>query len=221
PEVPAVPGMAPVQTGIWYAPELQWILFDILVARSNEDEGQFLPHRELEEAAREAGVLTPPVMRRGTRSEMDAVPTRSLSRLPALLGLPPIPDNWAEGLVIKSEQRASPSQRAAMKRKIEEFNEARFDESAPWDPQQRLSLSELKDWASRLVNPARIASAISKCGRSDPDLLVDEVELDVRVDLELTFPSACQSLDLAGEASLSAHLREQARPLVNEALEQT
>ncbi|RKH15688.1 RNA ligase [Corallococcus sp. CA047B] len=221
PEVPAVPGMAPVQTGIWYAPELQWILFDILVARSDEDEGEFLPHRDVEEVARKAGVLTPPVVRRGTRSEMEDVPTRSLSRLPALLGLPPIPDNWAEGLVIKSEQRSSPSQRAAVKRKIEEFNEARFDESAPWDPQQRLSLSELKDWASRLVNPAQIASALSKCGRSAPDLLVDEVELDVRVDLELTFHSACQSLDLAGEESLSAHIREQALPLVNKALEQT
>jgi hypothetical protein len=33
PNVPAVPGMVPVQTGIWYAPELHRAPFDILLAR--------------------------------------------------------------------------------------------------------------------------------------------------------------------------------------------
>jgi Rnl2 family RNA ligase len=221
PDVPPVPGMVPVQTGIWYAPDLHWAPFDILVARSDEDEGVLLAHRDVETAVREAGLLTPPVVRRGTRSDLEGVPTRGPTRVPALLGLPPIAGNVAEGLVIKSDQRAAPSQRASFKRKIEEFSEGRFDESEAWDPHQPLSLEALTGWAGRLVNPARIASALSKHGRDSVDPVLDEVVLDVRVDLELAFPLACRSLDPAGEDRLSASIREKALPLVREALAQS
>lgn len=218
PDVPAVPGMSPVQTGIWYAPDLRWSPFDILVARSDEDEGVLLAHHELEAVAREAGLITPPIIRRGARSEMGTVPTRMPTRVPALLGLAPIEGNVAEGLVIKSDQRAPPSQRVSFKRKIEEFNEGRFDESEAWDPQRRLSLEELEIWAERLINPVRISSALSKWGRGDAAQVLDEVVLDVRVDLELAFPLACRSLDTDGEEHLSARIRERALPLVQAAL---
>ncbi len=218
PEVPTVPGMSPVQTGIWYAPDLRWSPFDILVARSDEDEGVLLAHREVEAVAREAGLVTPPVIRRGTRSEMGAVPTRAQTRVPALLGLPPIENNVAEGLVIKVDQRVPPLQRVSFKRKIEEFNEGRFDESEAWNPHQPLSRDELVIWAERLVNPARIASAVSKVGRSDAGQVLDELVLDVRVDLELAFPLACRSLDPAAEEHLSTRIRELAVPLVQTAL---
>jgi Rnl2 family RNA ligase len=214
PDVPAVPGMSPVQTGIWYAPDLQWSPFDILVAHSDEDEGVLLSHRELEAVAREVGLVTPPVVRRGTRSDMGTVPTRAQTRVPALLGLPPIEGNVAEGLVIKSDVRAAPSQRVSFKRKIEEFDEARFDESEAWDPHRRLSLDELAVWAERLVNPARIASAVSKWGRSEVEQVLDEVVLDVRVDLEMAFPVAYRSLDTAGEEHLSDRIRACALPRV-------
>lgn len=218
PDVPPVPGMSAVQTGIWYAPDLHWAPFDVLVARSDEDEGVLLAHREVEAAVREAGLLTPPVVRRGTRSDLEGVPTRGPTRLPALLGLPPIAGNVAEGLVIKSDARAAPSQRASFKRKIEEFSEGRFDESEAWDPNQPLPLEALMGWAERMVNPARIASALSKQGRGSVEPVLDEVMLDVRVDLELAFPLAYRSLDAAGEETLSARIREKALPLVREAL---
>lgn len=218
PDVPAVPGMAPVQTGIWYAPDLRWAVFDVLVAGSEEDEGVLLAHHEVEALARDARLLTPPVVRRGPRSEMGTVPTRATTRLPALLGLPPLAGNVAEGLVIKADARAAPGLRMAWKRKIEEFDEARFDESAAWDAGQRLSLEELRAWAERLVNPARIASAVSKCGRASRAAVLDEVVLDVRVDLELAFPTAYRALTSAEEERLDAFLRERAAPEVDAAL---
>ncbi|MDC0711763.1 RNA ligase family protein [Stigmatella sp. ncwal1] len=218
PEVTELPGMVPVQTGIWYAPDLHWAPFDILVARSDEDEGVLLSHREVESVVSGAGLLLPPVIRRGTRSDMEDVPARGLTRVPALLGLPPITGNVAEGLVIKSEQRTAPSQRASFKRKIEEFSEGRFDESEAWDPNQPLSLEALSNWAERLVNPARIASALSKQGRSSEVSVLDEVVLDVRVDLELAFPLACRSLAPSGEDRLSVSIRAKALPLVRAAL---
>ncbi|TSC32291.1 RNA ligase [Corallococcus sp. Z5C101001] len=218
PEVPPVPGLSAVQTGIWYSPELRWSPFDVLLVRDDEDEGTLLAHSELEAAAKGAGLMTPPVLRRGTRGDMDSVPTRYPTRVPGVLGLPPIPDNVAEGLVIKSELRAAPSTRASLKRKIDEFSEGRFDESEAWSPHQALSVETLAGWSARLVNPARIASAISKCGRDQLDTLLDEVVLDVRVDLELAFPLACRSLDAKAEDFLSARIREQALVLIRAAL---
>jgi hypothetical protein len=215
PDVPAVPGMSPVQTGIWYAPDLRWAPFDILVAQSEEDEGVLLAHHEVEALAREAGLMTPPLVRRGTRSEMASVPTRGQTRVPTLLGLPPIEGNVAEGLVIKSDQRVAPGQRASYKQKIEEFNEGRFDESEAWNPHQLLSVNELASWAQRLVNPARVASAVSKVGRSEAGQVLDELVLDVRVDLEMAFPLACRSLDPEAEEALSSRIREFAVPFVH------
>ncbi|NMO17890.1 RNA ligase [Pyxidicoccus fallax] len=218
PDVPAIPGLTAVQTGIWYSPALHWAPFDVLVAHSDEDEGLLLAHQELESVAHAAGLMTPPVLRRGTRSEVSLVPTRGQTRVPTLLGLPPIAHNTAEGLVIKSEQRMPPSTRAASKRKIDEFNEGRFDESEAWNPHQPLSLDALSSWSLRLVNPARIASALSKWGRDRVEPILEEVVLDVRVDLELAFPTAYRSLDLAAEEQLSARIREHALPLVHAAL---
>ncbi|WP_163867205.1 RNA ligase family protein [Myxococcus eversor] len=218
PEVPPVPGLSAVQTGIWYAPDLRWSPFDVLLVRDDEDEGSLLAHPELEAVAREAGLMTPPVIRRGTRGDMDSVPTRYPTRVPGLLGLPPISDNVAEGLVIKSELRAPPSSRASVKRKIDEFNEGRFDESEAWSPHQALSVEALADWSARLVNPARIASAMSKVGRDPVETLLDEVVLDVRVDLEQAFPLACRSLDATAEDFLSARIRERALVLIRAAL---
>jgi hypothetical protein len=60
PAVPAVPGLSPVQTGIWYTPGLAWVAFDALVAAGDDDEGELLAHRELEELAGAAGLRAAP-----------------------------------------------------------------------------------------------------------------------------------------------------------------
>ncbi|AGC43839.1 hypothetical protein MYSTI_02523 [Myxococcus stipitatus DSM 14675] len=218
PDVAPVPGLSAVQTGVWYSPALHWFPFDVLVARTPEDEGLLLAHRDLERAAHEVGLMTPPVLRRGTRTDVNTVPTRRPSLVPAMLGLPALDANIAEGLVLKSEQPAPPGARVASKRKIEEFNEGRFDESEAWNPNQALSAEALGAWALRLVNPARVASALSKLGKGPLEPLLEEVILDVRVDLELAFPTACGALGLAEEEHLSARIRERALPLLQAAL---
>ena len=81
-----------------------------------------------------------------------------------------------------------------------------------------LSCDELVGWAERLINPARVASALSKVGRSDAGKVLDELVLDVRVDLELAFPLAYRSLDTDAEEYLSSRIRESAVPFVQAAL---
>lgn len=211
--VAVVPGLSAVQTGIWYAPDLHWVIFDILVASSDEDEGVFLAHNEIESLAHELGFLVPPLIRRGRRTELESVPVRAPTRFPTLLGLPVIDDNIAEGIILKPDARLAPSERPVIKRKISEFDDAKFDESAAWAP-GRLSVEELLEWVDRLVNAARLQSARSKVGE-ERRAVVDEVVLDVAIDLELAFHEAWEAIGAEGQTRLLERARLLAEALVN------
>jgi Rnl2 family RNA ligase len=196
-DVPAIPGLSAVQTGIWYAPDIRWVVFDMLVADSEDDDGVFLAHSEVETLAAMFGLLLPPLIRRARRPDLESVPVRAPTRFPALLGLPPIPDNIAEGIILKPDLRLAPADRPVIKRKIPEFDDAKFDESAAWAP-GRLSVDELLVWVGRLVNPARMQSARSKVG-TDREAIVQEVILDVAIDLETAFPEAWETIGVEGQ----------------------
>ena len=212
PNVAVVPGLSAVQTGIWYAPDLHWVVFDILIATSDEDEGVFLAHNEVEALAHQVGCLVPPLVRRGRRTELESVPIRAQTRFPPLLGLPAIDDNIAEGVILKPDIRLAPSERPVIKRKITEFDDAKFDESAAWSP-GHLSLEELFDWVERLVNPARFQSARSKVGE-ERGAVLDEVVLDVAIDLELAFHEAWEAVGPEGQTRLLERTRALAEVLV-------
>jgi hypothetical protein len=137
---------------------------------------------------------------------------RAPTRIPALLGLPPLDANIAEGLVLKPDARCAPDDRPVVKRKIEEFDDARFDDSAAWRP-GRLPVEELASWVDRMVQPARLASARSKVG-TDPRAIVDEVALDVAIDLELAFRDAWLALDGEAQERLMARARDRAAALL-------
>lgn len=211
-----MPGLSAVQTGIWYTPALAWIVFDILVAQHDDDEGELLSHREVEQLAGAAGLRTPPRLGRGTRAELEHLPVRFPSRVPAQLGLPPLPaavgDNFAEGLVLKPDQRCAPSERPVIKRKLPEFDDDRFSEAEAWAPGW-LDEAALTSWVDRLVQPARLASARSKVG-AEPAAIVDEVALDVAIDLGLTFRASWDGLDEAGQERVIERARHLARQLL-------
>lgn len=214
PDVAAVPGLQPVQTGIWYAPELRWAVFDALVAGDDADDGELLSFRELTDLSRETGLMTAPIVRAGPRPHVDAAPTRQPTRVPALLGLPAIEGNFAEGLVIRPDARTRPGERPTYKRKIAEFDEQRFKEAEAWDSRQRPDRAALCAWAERLTNPARIASAASKWGRHDHAAILDEIELDVLIDLGAAFPAVARDLPADDEAALRAAIRRAAARLL-------
>lgn len=212
PDVPAIPGLTAIQTGVWYAPDLRWAMFDILVATGDDDEGEMLPFAETEQLARDAELLAAPVLARGKRGELDRVPVSAPTAMPALLGLPSIADNRREGYVLKPDRRMAGSARPIIKRKLPDFDDARFDEATSWDP-GHLDLDQLTAWALRLVNPARVASARSKVG-VDRAQLLDEIVLDVVADLELVFAAAWRSLGEAGETRVLDAVRGAAQLLV-------
>ena len=212
PEVPAVPGLSPVQTGIWYTPALAWVAFDALVAAGDDDEGELLAHREVEELAGPAGVRTAPRLQRGTRAELERVEVRFATRVPAWFGLPPLEANFAEGVVLKPDARCASAERPVIKRKLPEFDDERYREGEGWDP-GRLGEPELLAWVERMVQPARLASARSKVGAA-PAAIVDEVALDVAIDLGLAFRDAWAQLSPEAQERVLARARELARRLL-------
>lgn len=206
PDVAPVPGLSPVQTGIWYAPDLRYAVFDVLVAAGEDDEGEFLAHREVTALARDIGLDSPPVLLTGPRPAALMVPVRQPTRVPAALGLPELAGNLAEGVVLKPDARARPSSRVVYKQKIAEFDEQRFGESEAFDDNQRLDLADLIAHARRLVNPPRIASAVSKWGHADRGALLDELALDVMIDLAAAFPAAVSGLSSEDEERLRSEI---------------
>jgi len=200
PAVAPRPGASAVQTGVWYAPDLRFAVFDLIVGDT------FLAHRDVERLATRVGFLIVPLLGRGPRADLESLPVQFPSRVPAILGLPPIANNFAEGFVLKPDTAMPLDARPIVKRKIPAFDEARFDESAPWDPMARIDASALAAWAERLVNQARLASARSKVGE-DRQAVLDEVILDVMIDLEAAFPHAMRQLDESAEEQLRTQAR--------------
>ena len=214
PEVPTLPGLEPVQTGIWYAPSLCFAAFALVeVPRDPEAEIEIASHSELEDLAAGVELDTVPVLARGTRQVLTQLPVRYPTGVPERLGLPPLADNVAEGFVLCPDLRMPAAVRPVVKHKIPEFDEARFDQSIAFDSTVHLSIDELLAWAAQMTNAMRVASARSKVG-TEPEAVIDEVALDVWVDLEDLFPRRMSQLAMDEEPKL----REGLMRLAHEAL---
>jgi Rnl2 family RNA ligase len=213
PDVAPVPGLSPVQTGIWYTPALAWVPFDVLVAGGDDDDGgELLAHREVEELAEASGLRTPPRLAAGTRTELERVDVRFPTSVPAWFGLPPLADNLAEGIVLKPDARVLPGERPVIKRKLPEFDDERFREAEAWAP-GHLGEAELLSWVERMVQPARLASARSKAG-TDAAAIIDEVALDVAIDLGLAFRDSWERLPADAQERVLSRARSLARALL-------
>lgn len=205
PAVAPTPGLSPVQTGIWYSPDLRWVMFDALVLAGDESDAEWLSFRDLERLAARVGLLVAPVIARGRRDELERLPASGVPALPPLLGLPHIAENVREGYVLKPDRRMRASLRPVVKRKIAELDDARFDEADAFTP-GHLTLDELAAWAGRLINDARMASARSKVG-TDRGAIIEEIVLDVAYDLATVFADSWRSLREPEETRMLEVLR--------------
>ncbi|MEU0558387.1 RNA ligase family protein [Dactylosporangium sp. NPDC006015] len=222
PDVPPAPGAAAVQTGVWYSPDVRFAVFDVLDHERPDDAGVYRTYAGAARVAAEAGLDVVPLLGRGTRASVDAVPTRFQSRLPLVHHLPPLEGNLAEGVVLRPDAALGPQERTVVKVKIAEFDEQRFGESLPWDPHARIPGADLARVAAGLVNAPRVASARSKVGAGPAPRaagresevgagpLVDEIVLDVLVDLSEAYPAAVAALDADGQAAIEDTVREAA-----------
>jgi Rnl2 family RNA ligase len=183
PDVADVEGAEPVQTGVWYAPGLVWLLFDAQVAVG--DGRWWVAEREVRAAAAEAGLACVPVLARGALRQVQDLPAAFPSRVPALFGLPEIEDNLAEGYVLKpAVEWEESAARPVLKVKQKAFAEdERFAGARPYIPPPD-GAAGVPAWlvvqAAALLTPTRAAAAVSKVGPgSAAEVVAAEIAQDV------------------------------------------
>jgi Rnl2 family RNA ligase len=171
PDVPPVDGAQPVQTGVWYAPDLFWLVFDAQLTLG--DRRWWVAEQELRDAAEGAGLTLVPVLARGAPARLRDRSASFPSRVPALFGLPEIADNLAEGYVVKpavawEEPGEGDGTRPMLKVKQKAFAEdERFAGARPFLPPPE-GAAGVPAWlvvqAAALLTLARAAAAVSKLG---------------------------------------------------------
>ncbi|MBA9001612.1 RNA ligase family protein [Thermomonospora cellulosilytica] len=189
PDVPVVDGLVPVQTGVWYAPDLVWLGFDAVVRTSSGV--LWLGRAELEERLSGVGLRCVPLLGRGRRNELREPAVEFPTRVPAMLGLPELPGNRAEGYVLKpagSWASWEKGERPVLKVKHPAFAEdARYNGARPFVPPPG-GAAGVAGWllaeAVDRLTPARVAAGRSKLGpAARPEELAAEVIEDLLTDL--------------------------------------
>lgn len=173
-----------VQKKIFYAPGNKYIPFDVfrdgVMINDIDGLGEYADIHEVGEVAEALGFAKIPVLATGTFSECLDVPVEFESLVPALYGLPPVPDrkNIAEGLVIKPTEALADrfGNRFIVKRKSERFIE--IDNEKVLKRVKFENDEETKYFRERafsFCNSNRLDNVISNLGREESSLTVKDI----------------------------------------------
>ncbi len=183
-DVLSLPDAQPVQTGVYYSPGIEFLAFDVGVVEDGEL--RLLDYETATGALERAGLPFARPLFVGKYDAACTVSNEFQTTIPALLGLPPIGGNRAEGIVLKPYRDAT--FRPSVKKKIEAFAEVRFhaaDRSRPGNS----PLLQLTATSNSMCTPQRLDNAISKFGRVKQgdrkrrEAVVGEVVADVMATL--------------------------------------
>ncbi|MEO3822685.1 RNA ligase family protein [Actinomadura sp. B10D3] len=190
PQVPPVEDIGPVQTGVWYCPDLVWLAFDGAVSTSSGP--RWMSRAELADLAAGVGLQCVPLVGQGRRQELRELAVDFLTLVPGALGLPELPGNRAEGYVLKPAAAWDTSERGprpVLKVKHPDFAEdARYNGARPFVPPPG-GVTGVAAWllaaAVERLTPPRVDAARSKLGpAADTAELADEVVADLLADLD-------------------------------------
>jgi Rnl2 family RNA ligase len=228
PDVPPVPGVQAVQTGVYYSPRVEFCAFD-LAREDARGERHYLDSDVLLKLCEAEGVIATRPLFIGTYEEALEYPTGFESHVPGWFGLPPLKGNLAEGIVLKPQKdlwvpTAKGKVRPVLKHKIAEFAEdERFHGATKWKPAPQqgawLSFEDLRSLATAFANEARLASAVSKLGpppsatSPQAEALLELLVEDILEQLETDAGDSLRALSLASRAALDAHVRQEAEDL--------
>lgn len=166
PNVSSVPGVSAVMKGINYNPDIDWIIYDILLTNLEGDKikSSYLDYKNLTQLVdRYAKTLRYLPPEYGTFEELMSHPEVFPTTIPTFYGLPEIKDNMAEGFVIKPvvSQSFPTGVRVIVKKKNPKFLEVKkMPKSQPKTSQTEVD-SFMKQIIPYLTIP-RIQSVVSK-----------------------------------------------------------
>ncbi len=174
PDVAPVAAVEPIQTGIYYTPDIEFCAFDLAISGPQQPH-TYLDYDQAITLFRSANLFYASPLITGRYQDALNYPIEFSSTIPAQLGLPPLTrENKAEGVVIKPLKAITiPTKkgpiRPIFKRKIATFAEdRRFHQAQKWSlPSSLQSLNnlDLLKWeAFNQITENRLRSAISKIG---------------------------------------------------------
>ncbi|MFP4436252.1 MAG: RNA ligase family protein [Chloroflexaceae bacterium] len=233
PEVPAIPHVQPVQTGIFYAPGIEFCAFDLAwECHTSTRPRTYVDYELALRIFEQTGLFHATPLLVGSYAAALNYPLGFATTIPRRLKLPPLADNPAEGVVIKPLQTSSISTprgeiRPILKRKIATFAEdRRYQQAQPWTAlpgsEHTGPLAELHWAAYQLITPNRLQNAISKLGYRSPRqrskgqqlfrLLVDEIQAELAREQETTLAM----LNAYEQQQLTAFIQAEVRALLRQ-----
>jgi Rnl2 family RNA ligase len=166
----------PIQRGVWYSPNIHFFAFDIKLF----PKGGFLGYDEACGYFEECGFMYSKPIVRGTFNEVYSFDVEKFTtRVPISLGLPEIPENYAEGIVLKPvvHTRTAKNDRVILKKKHSAFREKvegvapnpKGKKKNPTKPIEELpdTVTKLSAEIIRFINVNRLRGLVSKMGRPE------------------------------------------------------
>ena len=170
-----------VQTGVFYNPEIDFLVFDIKVVTKTlstykDDKGELMPiswflsYTEVIKLLEGLTLRYVPIMAQGKMTDLLKISSKFITTIPKLYNLPEVKNNWAEGYVIKiNSQHQGTRSRPMLKIK----NEESFGEVKP-HKSSNIKLIEpeqfIKDHTTVILNYCtqnRFNNLISKIGKEN------------------------------------------------------
>lgn len=166
-----------IQAGIYYSPNIHFIAFDIYIEYDNSNISNYLDFATSIQYLKNAKLLyVEPLAIFSSYEKACFYKLGFNTTIPAKLGLPELPVNKAEGIVIRSM-----TDRFIIKKKILEFSETIYSDNS-------VKTGDKKSIGMAMLTENRLNNAISKVGELDNyryqiyELLVQDIlyELDVK-----------------------------------------
>jgi Rnl2 family RNA ligase len=224
PNIAPIAGLQPIQTGVWYSPDIRFCAFDVGYTRLDNTQRHYLDQTTARLVCESEGVMYAEPLLTGAYEEACNYSLGFETTIPGRLGLPSLgPDNQAEGVVIKPMReitvRYDRVLRPVVKRKIPRFSEdGRYHLAEKWTTRQtHQDLEWLRQEAAALANENRLNTAVSKTGRPNNDSKKNQVqsliEEDIRSELRDKFSTELNRLSGEDKQVLS-DFRGEAQALV-------
>lgn len=224
PDVPKVKTAKRLQKGVHYHPDNLFYAFDIRV------DGNYLTVDQCNELFEQAGLFYARTLFRGTMEECLKYPNDFPSKISQWLGLPPIEDNIAEGVVIKpvDPRFLLVGERVILKSKNEKFKERKSVKKRP-KTQEDVPLSEtgerLLQEMEALVTENRLQNVLSKKGEMPYPVPKDyfgeimrDFSADVLEEFNKDFGEEYDNLEKKEQKKISKGMNQTAAKLVRQTL---
>ena len=225
PEINKVKNAKRLQKGVHYHPDNLFYAFDIRV------DGKFLTVDECNELFRQVGLFYARPIFRGTMAECLEHPNQFPSKISGWLGMPPIDDNVAEGIVIKPVEPRflGIGERVILKSKNEKFEERKAVKKRPKKPVKEVKLPEsgkkLLHELEALVTENRLQNVLSKRGEMPYPIpnnyfgeIIKEFSLDIWEEFNKDFEQEYINLEKQEQKKISKAMNQAAAKLIKKVL---